>query len=175
MFIDDPTASLISSRPHHTWIFGVVSVYNGCISAPVPGEPRQESGIGCRLLAGAQAARGTQFHQHCCSSTRLYWSTSAITNTARQTQFHPPSTTFSSAIHKNAHSASFPIRPPILCGSKQMIFVSTPPNFDTRQLYNNKLASLGYASPKLRNYDSLTHLLTGVKCRATSVANKNLQ
>ena len=27
-----------------------------------------------------------------------------------------------------------------------------------------------YASPKLRLTDSLTHLLTGVKCRATSVA-----
>ena len=37
----------------------------------------------------------------------------------------------------------------------------------------NKLASLGYASPKLRNYDLITDLLTGVKCRATSVA-KNL-
>ena len=29
-----------------------------------------------------------------------------------------------------------------------------------------------YASPKLRLTDSLTHLLTGVKCRATSVAKK---
>ena len=36
----------------------------------------------------------------------------------------------------------------------------------------NKLASLGYASPKLRNYDLITDLLTGVKCRATSVAKK---
>ena len=41
-----------------------------------------------------------------------------------------------------------------------------------RKIGINKLASLGYASPKLRNYDSLTHLLTGVKCRATSVAKK---
>ena len=30
-----------------------------------------------------------------------------------------------------------------------------------------------HASPKLRLTDSLTHLLTGVKCRATSVAKKN--
>ena len=30
-----------------------------------------------------------------------------------------------------------------------------------------------YASPKLRPTHSLTHLLTGVKCRATSVA-KNM-
>ena len=30
-----------------------------------------------------------------------------------------------------------------------------------------------YASPKLWPTDSLTHWLTGVKCRATSVANKN--
>ena len=30
-----------------------------------------------------------------------------------------------------------------------------------------------YASPKLRNYDWLTDLLTGVKCRATSVAKNN--
>ena len=34
----------------------------------------------------------------------------------------------------------------------------------------NKLASLGYASPKLRLTYRLTYLLTGVKCRATSVA-----
>ena len=35
---------------------------------------------------------------------------------------------------------------------------------------SNKLASLGYASPKLRLTYRLTYLLTGVKCRATSVA-----
>ena len=34
----------------------------------------------------------------------------------------------------------------------------------------NKLASLG--ATLVRNYDSLTYLLTGVKCRATSVAKK---
>ena len=41
-------------------------------------------------------------------------------------------------------------------------------------IYRNKLASLGYASPKLRLTDSLTYLLTGVKCRATSVAKNVL-
>ena len=48
-----------------------------------------------------------------------------------------------------------------------------PGNFLIGQLLWNKLASLGYASPKLRNYDLITDLLTGVKCRATSVAKNN--
>ena len=37
----------------------------------------------------------------------------------------------------------------------------------------NKLASLGYASSKLRPTHLLTHSLTGVKCRATSVAKNH--
>ena len=38
---------------------------------------------------------------------------------------------------------------------------------------SNKLASL--EATLVRNYDSLTHSLTGVRCRATSVANKKLE
>ena len=41
----------------------------------------------------------------------------------------------------------------------------------TNYKHYNKLASLG--ATLVRNYDSLTYLLTGVKCRATSVA-KNI-
>ena len=37
---------------------------------------------------------------------------------------------------------------------------------------DNKLASLG--ATLVRNYDPLTDLLTGVKCRATSVAKKDI-
>ena len=43
------------------------------------------------------------------------------------------------------------------------------------KLKKNKLASLGYASPKLRLTYRLTYLLTGVKCRATSVAKNQFK
>ena len=40
------------------------------------------------------------------------------------------------------------------------------------KIKGNKLASLG--ATLVRNYDSLTYLLTGVKCRATSVAKNTI-
>ena len=50
---------------------------------------------------------------------------------------------------------------------------SPPPSIHWCQNYRNKLAKpRSYASLKLRLTDSLTYLLTGVKCRATSVAKK---
>ena len=59
-------------------------------------------------------------------------------------------------------------------GSDLWVLVSLTLADEDTNWWINKLASLGYASPKLRNYDLITDLLTGVKCRATSVA-KNLK
>ena len=51
--------------------------------------------------------------------------------------------------------------------------VKTNLHLNLKSWNQNKLAKpRSYASLKLRLTDSLTHLLTGVKCRATSVAKK---